>query len=62
MSSDADRFAAQDTAHDACEVDCGNIILGQSCNAMPADHDSEDFWCSCRRCCCANGICTHMDV
>ena len=31
MVSDADRFAAQDTAHDLCEVNCGRTILGVEC-------------------------------
>jgi hypothetical protein len=59
--TDADQFVAQDTAHDLCEVDCGQLRHGVFCSAMPADHDPEDMWCSCRRCCCANGMCTHQE-
>lgn len=29
--SDADVFAAQDTAHDLCEVNCGKIRQGIKC-------------------------------
>ncbi len=39
--SDADRFAAQDTAHDLCDYNCGQIMQGVEC---PAKEMNSEIW------------------